>query len=160
MHSSEDECMHSKREKGKEKKRGHLSQYFTNTHLQTFQFMYLGKKKTTKQHAYLSLWFKVTEYRFLGTTKITEVFVLLTLNWVSFSYQFIFSNLSGREAQALILCASQDTPCPKSRSRYKLQIQELATSPSISVSVIRSVTTGQIHHIWWQSPPDPFTAFC
>lgn len=149
------------REKRGKKKRGyyHLSQYFTNTHLQTFQFMYLGKK-TTKQHAYLSLWFKVTEYRFLGTTKITEVFVLLTLNWVSFSYQFIFSNLSGREAQALILCASQDTPCPKSRSRYKLQIQELATSPSISVSVIRSVTTGQIHHIWWQSPPDPFTAFC
>lgn len=149
------------REKRGKKKRGyyHLSQYFTNTHLQTFQFMYLGKK-TTKQHAYLSLWFKVTEYRFLGTTKITEVFVLLTLTWVSFSYQFIFSNLSGREAQVLILCASQDTPCPKSRSRYKLQIQELATSPSISVSVIRSVTTGQIHHICWQSPPDPFTAFC
>lgn len=149
------------REKRGKKKRGyyHLSQYFTNTHLQTFQFMYLGKK-TTKQHAYLSLWFKVTEYRFLGTTKITEVFVLLTLTWVSFSYQFIFSNLSGREAQVLILCPSQDTPCPKSRSRYKLQIQELATSPSISVSVIRSVTTGQIHHICWQSPPDPFTAFC
>lgn len=40
------------REKRGKKKRGyyHLSQYFTNTHLQTFQFMYLGKKnnKTTR----------------------------------------------------------------------------------------------------------------
>lgn len=153
--------MHAQQErKGERKKKRPLESIFYKYTSSDFSVHVFREKKTTKQHAYLSLWFKVTEYRFLGTTKITEVFVLLTLTWVSFSYQFIFSNLSGREAQVLILCPSQDTPCPKSRSRYKLQIQELATSPSISVSVIRSVTTGQIHHIWWQSPPDPFTAFC
>lgn len=144
------------REKRGKKKRGyyHLSQYFTNTHLQTFQFMYLGKKnnKTTRilkpviqSHGVQILRDNKNNWS-ICFTNINLGKLQLSIHF----FQFVRQRSTGVEIP----------PCPESRSRYKLQIQELATSPSISVSVIRSVTTGQIHHIWWQSPPDPFTAFC
>lgn len=144
------------REKRGKKKRGyyHLSQYFTNTHLQTFQFMYLGKKnnKTTR---ILKPVIQSHRVQILRDNKNnwSICFTNINLGKLQLSihfFQFVRQRSTGVEIP----------PCPESRSRYKLQIQELATSPSISVSVIRSVTTGQIHHIWWQSPPDPFTAFC
>lgn len=144
------------REKRGKKKRGyyHLSQYFTNTHLQTFQFMYLGKKnnKTTR---ILKPVIQSHRVQILRDNKNnwSICFTNINLGKLQLSihfFQFVRQRSTGVEIP----------PCPESRSRYKLQIQELATSPSISVSVIRSVTTGQIHHICWQSPPDPFTAFC
>lgn len=131
------------REKRGKKKRGyyHLSQYFTNTHLQTFQFMYLGKKnnKTTRilkpviqSHGVQIL----RDNRNNGSICFTNI-NLGKLQLSIHFFQFVRQRSTGVEIP----------PCPESRSRYKLQIQELATSPSISVSVIRSVTTGQIHHI-------------
>lgn len=131
------------REKRGKKKRSyyHLSQYFTNTHLQTFQFMYLGKKtnKTTRilkpviqSHGVQIL----RDNRNNGSICFTNI-NLGKLQLSIHFFQFVRQRSTGVEIP----------PCPESRSRYKLQIQKLATSPSISVSVIRSVTTGQIHHI-------------
>lgn len=156
MHSSEDECMHSKREKGKEKKRllppESIFYKYTSSDFSVHVFR---EKKNNKTTRILKPVIQSHGVQILRDNKNnwSICFTNINLGKLQLSihfFQFVRQRSTGVEIP----------PCPESRSRYKLQIQELATSPSISVSVIRSVTTGQIHHICWQSPPDPFTAFC